>query len=132
MSARQQQWSGLLGKTRTHYGPTIDAREKRYGMKKKIVFDIDLSDVINFNEDLVVELLEKFLDPEKDTCRCQNCLEDMYSLSLKMIEPRYHPNAVTEKVSGTGAYESAQSAFNKKAEKEVIEAIKIVSNNPHH
>ncbi|MBE9529596.1 MAG: late competence development ComFB family protein [Proteobacteria bacterium] len=101
-------------------------------MKKKLVFGIDLSDVNNFNEDLVVDLLEKFLGSLKDTCRCQNCLEDMYSLSLKMIEPRYHPNAVTEKVSGTGAYESAQSDFNKKAENEVREAIEIVSNNPHH
>ncbi len=34
-------------------------------MRKKMAFDIDLSDVINFNEDLVIELIEEFLGQEE-------------------------------------------------------------------
>ncbi len=101
-------------------------------MNKKIVLGIDLTDVSNFNEDLVVELLEKSLKQKESICRCQNCIEDMYSLSLKRLEPRYHPNAIVEKGSGIGLYESAQEAFSKKAEEEVLKAIEIVINNPHH
>ncbi len=96
----------------------------------RIVLGVDLSDVYNFNEDLVVLLLDKLLKQNKDICRCRSCLEDMYSLSLKLIEPRYHPNSLIEQVMK--GYLERQAEFEVNAEKLVMKAIKVVSGNPHH
>jgi competence protein ComFB len=99
-------------------------------MKKKILFGIDLTDIRNLNEVLVVELLKKTLDKSKTICRCNDCIEDMYALSLIRLEPQYHPNHLVERYSEN--YSVSQKTHMKKAKTVVKEAIDIIKKNPHH
>jgi hypothetical protein len=99
-------------------------------MKKKVLCGHDLSDIHNFNEDLVVDLLEKMLFDDKNVCKCHTCIEDMYALALKLIEPQYHPNIFAERASQK--YLLAQQAFKEKAESKLREAIERIKKNPHH
>lgn len=99
-------------------------------MRKKTLFGHDLSEIYNFNEDLVIDLLERKLLEDESVCKCNTCLEDMYALALKMIDSQYHPNATAERASRE--YIMAQDAFRKKAEIKLQDAIDIIKNKPHH
>ena len=99
-------------------------------MKKKILFDIDLSDIHNMNEDLVIELLKNILDKATDVCKCKECIEDMYALSLLRLGSQYHPNQMMERYSEK--YNLSQQTHNEKAKLVVKDAIDVVQNNPHH
>jgi len=116
----------LTGKTASE--SNIDWRCS--GMTERFLFGHDLSETYNFNEDLVIELLEEIAAGDETLCKCSICAEDMYALSLTMLRPRYHPDIFSE-----NAYEdkeASEAAVRSEAEEAVREAIRKVREEPHH
>ena|SRR3989304_5154748 len=101
-----------------------------HGMRKKTLLGHDLSEIHNFNEDLVIDMLEKMLFGDSSVCKCNICIEDMFALALKLIEPRYHPSAFSD--GGSEQYLLAQKEFKENAKIKLKEAIERIKKNPHH
>lgn len=99
-------------------------------MGKSIVFDHDLSGIININEELVIEFIELILNEDETICRCQLCIEDIYALSLNQLTPMYVQSSFKDRIF-------SESDLTKKIDKGHVEnivraAISKVSKNPYH
>ena len=99
-------------------------------MGKNIIFDHDLSDIINVNEELVIEFMELILNEDETICRCQLCIEDIYALSLNQLTPMYVQSSFKDRIF-------SESDLTKKIDKGHVEnivraAIIKVSKNPYH
>jgi competence protein ComFB len=99
-------------------------------MEKSIIFDHDLSGIINVNEDLVIEFMELILNEDETICRCQLCIEDIYALSLNQLTPMYVQSSFKDRIF-------SESDLTKKIDKGHVEnivraAIIKVSKNPYH
>ena len=99
-------------------------------MEKSIIFDHDLSGIINVNEELVIEFMELILNEDETICRCQLCIEDIYALSLNQLTPMYVQSSFKDRIF-------SESDLTKKIDKGHVEnivraAIIKVSKNPYH
>jgi competence protein ComFB len=99
-------------------------------MEKSIIFDHDLSGIINVNEELVIEFMELILNEDETICRCQLCIEDIYALSLNQLTPMYVQSSFKDRIFN-------ESNLTKKIDKGHVEnvvraAISKVSKNPYH
>ena len=99
-------------------------------MEDKTLFSYDLSGIGNINEELVIELMEKILGADKNICKCQLCIEDIFALSLNRLTPLYVQS--TFKESTFKGYDLTKILDREKVKKVVHEAIHQVSRHPHH
>jgi competence protein ComFB len=99
-------------------------------MEERSLFDCDLTGIGNINEEIVIELMEIVLNEDKNICRCQLCIEDIYALSLNQLPPRYVQSTFKDRtlhdVNLTSRIDRTQ------IEKAVREAIGKVRKNPYH
>lgn len=99
-------------------------------MEEKFLFDHDLSDIVNINEELVIELVEAIFNDDQSLCRCSVCIEDIYALALNQLKPLYVQATFKEKAS-TDA-ELMKRIDMEHIEKVVRAAVGKVSKNPYH
>jgi competence protein ComFB len=99
-------------------------------MEEKSLFDHDLSEIVNVNEELVIELMEIVFDEDQTLCRCPVCIEDIYALALNQLKPLYVQITFKEKASkNTELTKRIDMAH---VEKIVRAAVGKVSKNPYH
>ena len=99
-------------------------------MEKRILFDNDLSGIININEDLVIELIELILNENQAICRCQLCIEDIYALSLNQLTPLYVQSSFKDRTFTDS--DLTKTLDREHVENAVREAISKVRKNPYH
>jgi len=99
-------------------------------MENKIVFGYDLSGIKNLKEELVCELMENVLSGFADICKCQLCIEDIFALSLNMLEPLYVQS--TFKETTFKDYDLTKVLDREKITEAIQDAVKKVSRHPHH
>ena len=104
--------------------------EKRMDMDNKIIFDHDLSGIVNINEELVVELMEVILNEDRTLCRCQLCIEDIYALSLNQLSPLYVQSSFKDRTFRDS--DLMRTLDRDHVENAVREATIKVSKNPYH
>ena len=99
-------------------------------MEEKILFNHELSDITNLNEELVIEYMEAILNANPKVCRCSVCVEDMYALSLNRLKPLYVQSNFREKAIGNPEFEKRIDRAH--VEQVVRAAIGKVSKDPYH
>lgn len=99
-------------------------------MVERILFDYDLSEIYNINEELIIEIMEKLLNEDTVKCRCRLCVEDMYAISLNLMQPLYIQSSL--KQSSFKGYDVYKLINRGKMEAAVREAINRVNKHPHH
>jgi len=99
-------------------------------MESRIIYDHDLSGIININEELVIEIMELILNEDHTICRCELCIEDIYALSLNQLTPLYVQSSFKDRTFRnpelTGTFDRGH------VENAVRKAISKVSKNPYH
>lgn len=99
-------------------------------MEEKILFDHELTDITNLNEELVIEYMEAILNENPAICKCAVCVEDMYALALNRLKPLYVQRTFKEKAFGNPEFEKR---INRAHVAEVVRAaIAKVSKDPYH
>jgi competence protein ComFB len=83
----------------------------------------------NLLEDEVSNIINKLLKDKEDICTCDKCKLDIAAIALNNLKPRY---VVTEKGALYGKLDTLDYQFDADLVKEVIKAINIVVNKPHH
>lgn len=83
----------------------------------------------NYMEHVVDRLLPKVLYQHEDICRCDKCIEDIKAITLNNLKPMY---IVTDKGSVYSKVNELELQFRANVLKELVKAIKIVSQNPKH
>ncbi len=91
----------------------------------KRVFNHDLENVYNLNEDAVIAAIEKYFTEDEDACRCGVCIEDVFALSLNNMPAKYIQNYF-------GARDPERLVDTVQIERSVREAIEQVGKHPHH
>jgi competence protein ComFB len=99
-------------------------------MEKSIIFDHDLSSIVNINEELVIEFMELILNEDDTICRCQLCIEDIYALSLNQLTPMYVQSSFKDRNFRDS--ELTKTLDRGHVENAVRDAISKVSKNPYH
>jgi len=99
-------------------------------MEDKFLFDHDLSDIVNLNEALVIELMEIIFNEDRTLCRCSVCIEDIYALALNKLTPLYVQTTFKDRASGNA--ELTVGVNRAHVEKVVRGAVGKVSKNPYH
>ena len=99
-------------------------------MRDKLLFDHDLSGIVNLNEELVIEHMEIVFNEDQTICRCPTCLEDIYALSLNRLKPVYVQDSF--KARALGNSELSGNLDREHVDTVVREAISKVRNNPYH
>ena len=99
-------------------------------MGEKLLFDHDLSGIINLNEELVIELMEIILNEDRTICRCPVCIEDIYALSLNLLTPLYVQDSF--KARALGNSKLTRNLDRGHVDDVVRKAISTVSKNPYH
>jgi len=99
-------------------------------MDKRMLFDHDLSSIVNINEELVVELMEVILNEDQTICRCQLCIEDIYALSLNQLTPLYVQSSFKDRTFRDS--DLTKRLDRDHVENAVREATVKVSRNPYH
>lgn len=92
--------------------------------------EYDLSFLVNDSERMVLDELGRRLDnaAEEGLCDCQDCVVDMATLALNMVEPHYHASLL-----GTMyAHAAENSKFADKVRDAVDAAVRKVKANPSH
>lgn len=82
----------------------------------------------NYMEDVVFSLLEELIR-EKNVCECERCKYDIAALALNNLPPKY---VVTESGEIFAKTQLLNQQFKTNAVVEILKAIEIVKNNPHH
>lgn len=84
----------------------------------------------NYAEEIIDNLLNQILDKYDNICKCDKCLLDIKAYALNHVKPKY---VVTQKGA---TYTRALCEIDKQEKinitKSIVDAIKIVSENPHH
>ena len=99
-------------------------------MEEKFLFDHDLSDIVNINEELVIDLMEAIFNENQSLCRCSVCVEDIYALALNQLKPLYVQATFKEKASSDAALMKRIDMAH--IETVVRAAVSKVSKNPYH
>ncbi|MEG0899150.1 MAG: late competence development ComFB family protein [Oscillospiraceae bacterium] len=87
--------------------------------------------VKNYMEDYVWEQLIYLLNHNKqyaDICKCEKCLENMFSLALNDVKPLYYTTKEGEVYS---TYSQIPTQNKNDVITSLTKAIEIVINNPH-
>ena len=79
-------------------------------------------------EDVVFSLLDALIN-EKDACNCERCRYDIAAIALNNLPPKY---VVTESGEVFAKTQLLNQQFKTNAVVEILKAIEIVRNNPHH
>ena len=89
----------------------------------------DLSNVQNYTEELVYQILEERLNriPNEDICKCETCVIDMACLALNQLPPRYKASLM-----GTIYSKAVDDEMSELVMKTVDESIAKISLNPGH
>lgn len=89
--------------------------------------DCSVSDIFNYNEILVLNIIRDILRKDKTLCRCPICIEDLFALSLNSIPPRYIQITSIEK------YKSSPNFINEKLVREKVSAaLEKIKTKPGH
>ncbi|MFT9493641.1 late competence development ComFB family protein [Anaerosolibacter sp.] len=83
----------------------------------------------NYMEIVVDHVLPSILKVFPDTCKCQQCLDDIRAIALNHLKPHY---VVTEKGEIYSRINEMNIQFETDVMKALIDAIAIVSKNPRH
>ncbi|HHX22503.1 MAG TPA: late competence development ComFB family protein [Thermoanaerobacterales bacterium] len=82
----------------------------------------------NCMEDIVTLLAEEVIQ-KKDICKCEQCLLDISAIALNKLPPKY---IVTRKGEVYAKTDLLSRQFRTDVIIQLLHAIEIVSNNPHH
>ncbi|MBU0634172.1 MAG: late competence development ComFB family protein [Candidatus Omnitrophica bacterium] len=82
----------------------------------------------NVMEDIAKKYLDEILITRFDVCKCAQCREDMIAYTLSRIPPRY---VTTESGTLQTIMEQQKVEHASEVLKELVNAIKVVSQNPH-
>ncbi|SHM51934.1 competence protein ComFB [Caldanaerovirga acetigignens] len=82
----------------------------------------------NYMEDVVFSLLDGLIN-EKDACNCERCRYDIAAIALNNLPPKY---VVTKSGEVFAKTQLLNQQFKTNAVVEILKAIEIVRNNPHH
>ena len=88
-----------------------------------------MEELKNIMEDLVLDSLEKIMEPRKDICRCEQCRVDIIAYALNRLPPKY---VTTDVGSIYTVIEQNKNEFHQEVEKKIEEAIDAVNRNPRH
>jgi competence protein ComFB len=83
----------------------------------------------NLIEDEVIYTINRLLKDRKDICTCDKCKMDIAAITLNNLKPKY---VVTEKGKLYGKIDTIDYQFDADLIREIVKAIKIVGDNPHH
>ncbi len=83
----------------------------------------------NLLEDEVINTINNLLKDRHNICTCDKCRLDIAAIALNNLNPRY---VVTEKGVLYGKLDTLDYQFDADLIKEVIKAINIVADKPHH
>lgn len=82
----------------------------------------------NYMEDVVFSLLDELIK-EKNACACERCKYDIAAIALNNLPPKY---VVTESGEVYAKTQLLNQQFRTNAVVEILKAIEVVRNNPHH
>ncbi len=83
----------------------------------------------NYMEDVVIEVLNEFLAKNPNYCGCDRCRADMIVVALSKLKGKYAVSPEGEvfaKLSREDRQVRADALLT------IVEAVKLVSQNPHH
>ncbi|MCF6464237.1 late competence development ComFB family protein [Clostridium sp. Cult1] len=83
----------------------------------------------NLIEDEVIYTINRLLKDRKDICTCDKCKMDIAAITLNNLKPKY---VVTEKGKLYGKIDTIDYQFDADLVREIVKAIEIVGDNPHH
>ena len=83
----------------------------------------------NLIEDEVIYTINRLLKDRKDICTCDKCKMDIAAITLNNLKPKY---VITEKGKLYGKIDTIDYQFDADLIREIVKAIKIVGDNPHH
>lgn len=90
-----------------------------------VVEGISLDHIINYNEILILEVMQEVYAEDSSICNCSLCIEDIYALSLNKISPRYIQSTSVD------IYKASKNYIGKDLVKaNVLEAVKMVKDKP--
>ncbi|MCP3925750.1 MAG: late competence development ComFB family protein [Desulfobacterales bacterium] len=89
--------------------------------------ETSLSDLINYNEVLVLEVMSEIFEKEDIICKCPVCTEDIYALSLNSLPAKYIQDSRIKNYIESTSYISKDDV-----KKVVMNAVRKVHNNPCH
>lgn len=84
----------------------------------------------NFNEYIVDHLIHDILKQYTDICKCDKCILDIKAITLNHMDPKYVVSEKGELFSKMNYQFKQQEIIN--ATKFIVQAIELVSKNPHH
>ncbi|WP_411678742.1 late competence development ComFB family protein [Clostridium thailandense] len=85
--------------------------------------------VNNYTEIAIDNILPDVLKKYNNICKCQKCIDDIKAIALNNLKPIY---TVTEKGSIYARLNEFNTQFVTDAVTELVRAIEIVSESPHH
>lgn len=85
--------------------------------------------VSNYTEIAIDNILPDVLKKYNNVCKCQKCIDDIKAIALNNLKPIY---TVTEKGSIYARLNELNAQFITDAITELVRAIEIVSESPHH
>jgi chemotaxis protein methyltransferase CheR len=88
-----------------------------------------MEELKNIMEDLVLDTLEKIMEPRKDICRCEQCRIDIIAHALNRLPAKY---VTTDVGSMYTIIEQTKNEFQQDVQNKIEDAIKAVDENPRH
>lgn len=84
---------------------------------------------INYIERFVRQELKEMLDKDKTICKCDNCYQDIMTLTLNNLPPMYVASNVGHILT---MYNLTRDQLRAQVMVELLKAVTIVKKNPHH
>ncbi|MCP4652125.1 MAG: late competence development ComFB family protein [Candidatus Omnitrophica bacterium] len=88
-----------------------------------------MTEVHNYMEDIVSDVLDEVLVDMEDSCKCEKCKHDVLALALNKLPPKY---VVTEKGRLYTKLSELEVQFKADVIKEIIVAFGAVKARPQH
>jgi competence protein ComFB len=88
-----------------------------------------MAEFTNYMEEVTEEVLDNILPTQKDLCKCEHCRLDIIALALNRLPPKY---VVTTLGRAHTKLEATKAQFRVDITTELVNAIKVVKNNPRH
>ena len=89
--------------------------------------DCSVKGIVNYNEIIAIKMIREILGDNTSFCRCATCIEELFSLTMNALPPRY--TQVTSDKKHTCINNFFDGVMVRHT---VMEALEKVSESPHH